>query len=46
MGCGYELLRSFFNYAVSRAIAEYAKEKNGTLFRFNLKEKRIFSGSN
>ena len=27
MGCGYELLCSFFHYAVSWAIAEHAKEK-------------------
>jgi len=42
---GYDLL-AIFHYPLSRAIAECAKEKNGKLSRFNLKEKRILSESN
>ena len=35
-----------FQYPLSWAIAGCAKEKNGKLSRFNLKEKRILSESN
>ena len=45
IGCGYELL-AIFHYSLSWAIAEYAKEKNGKLSRFNLKEKLILSEGN
>ena len=45
IGCGYELW-AILHYPLSWAIPECAKEKNGKLSRFNLKEKRILSESN